>query len=197
MLGLRTPVYAPSSYVAATPQPIAVPRPAPIHIPTAAELLPDVIRLDVALRLTVPLMDDVSGNTPASPGAILLASWMSTHGYWDALLAMPDSKRAEIMKDSEAMRGRRICVSGTVVEIARDKTAPFQLYIGGMSQGMANFVRFLAVGSAEGVLENQWARFCGITPGTQNYPNVSGGETHAVQIVGSFDLKARPPEDDY
>lgn len=162
------------------------------------ERLRDTEHLAGALELTVPLMSDVDPGEPWSEGATLLAAWMDLRYFWPELRAMPDTKRAEIMKDSDTTRGRRICVSGTVIEIKREKSYPFHAYVGGLNQGYGmNVVRFIAVGSTEGILENKWARLCGITPGLYNYSNTSGGEVHAVGIVGAFDLSAAPPEEGY
>jgi hypothetical protein len=179
------------------PKPVAEPAQAPIPVavapkePSILDRLARAQTLSAALEITVPLMKDVGNGDPVSIGGLALAQWMSSHDFWTELLKMPDTKRAEILKDSDEYRGRRVCIQGSIVEIARDKSLPFKLYVGGM---MANYsaVRFLSVGSTEGILEGKLARFCGITPGLQSYANVSGGETHAVQLIGAFDLKYAP-----
>lgn len=71
------------------------------------------------------------------------------------------------MKDSAAMRGRRLCVTGSVVQIMRDQSAPFPL---------------LAVGNTAGVVEHVTARYCGITPGIEIYTTQAGGQMTAVEI---------------
>jgi hypothetical protein len=159
---------------------------------TPVERLARVGTLAEAITIAKPMMDDTQGEQ-VSPGAAVLALWWSQHSdRWTELMAMPDTRRADILKDPDFYRGRRICMTGTVVQIFRDKTAgsPAPIYLGVMSHGYANFVRFLAVQSTHGVVEDTAARFCGIAIGTQSYPNVSGGTTIAVQVVGEFDIPA-------
>lgn len=148
---------------------------------TLREVLPTVL----------PFMNDTQ-NGELSNGAAVLAIWWSRRpSLWAELLAMPDTRRAEIMKDPDPYRGQRLCVTGTVIEIARDKSVPLRsaIYVGGISHN-GGFVRFLAVNSTAGVVENTPARLCGIVIGLQTYPNRLNSTTTAVQVVGEFDLPA-------
>lgn len=197
MAALAAQAFQKPAYIPVLPPPPVLPRvPQAPPPPTLAEKALAAKSLRETLAYSVPLMQDVDGEK-LSDGALLFAAWASGHEFWQDLLRMPDTKRAEILKDSDSQRGRRICVSGTVTQIFRDKSLPFRAFLGVLLAGPTGFVRFVAVNSTEGVLENQWARFCGITPGVQSYPNVSSGTTHAVQIVGSFDLSARPDDGYY
>jgi hypothetical protein len=54
--------------------------------------------------------------------------------------------------------------------------------------GSVNIVRFYAVGSSGDLVQNRPARFCGAVAGRYSYDNAAGGSTHAVAVVGLFDL---------
>lgn len=187
-LGKSKSVATATELATTTATPTAAPAPMP---PTLAERLARATTLSEAIAMTKPLMGDVQGED-VNQGAALLAMWW-THrtGLWSELVAMPDTKRAEVMKDPEPWRGRRICMTGSVTQIFRDKSTSSSapVYMGVLYHN-GGFVRFLAVQSTEGIVEQTPARFCGVTIGLQSYPNVSGGTTHAIQVVGLFDIPA-------
>lgn len=176
---------------AAPPLPVvtAAPEPSPAP-PTLADRLVRATTLREATNLTKPLMGDVTGED-VNEGAAMLAMWWARQpsSFWTELLALPDSRRAEVMKDPEPYRGQRICMTGSVTQIFRDKSAPVRtpVYMGVLYHN-GGFARFVAVHSTQGIVENTPARFCGIVIGLQSYSNVSGGTTHAVQVVGEFDI---------
>lgn len=180
-----TPPPLPTVAVTATPE-AAKPK-----APTLNEKLAAAANLRDAVALTKPLFADVQGED-VNPGAALLAMWWARRPtLWAELAAMPDTKRAEIMKDPDPYRGHRICMTGSVTQIFRDKSTPANapVYMGVLYHN-GGFVRFLAAQSTQGVVEGTPARFCGIAVGLQSYPNVSGGTTHAIQVVGLFDIPA-------
>ena len=94
------------------------------------------------------------------------------------------------MKDSEEERGRRICTRGKLIEIHAERTSYGKLYDGGMFMGWSysRVVSFIAVGSTRGINQGSRARFCGVVIGRYSYSNSGGGVTHAVQLVGVFDI---------
>ncbi len=171
-------------------QPAPEPEPAP-HVPTPLERLASATSLRQAIPIAKPLMGDTQ-NGDVSQGAVVLALWWAHHpNLWAELLSMPDTKRAEIMKDPDPYRGQRICITGSVIEIARDKSTPASapVFEGGISHN-SGYVRFLAVGSTTGIVESTPARFCGIAIGLQTYPNRMNSTTTAVYVVGEFDIPA-------
>lgn len=169
-------------------QPAQAPAP---HVPTPVERIATATTLRQAIPIAKPLMADTQ-NGDVSQGAVILALWWARHpSLWAELLAMPDTKRAEIMKDPDPYRGQRICITGSVIEIARDKSTPASapVFEGGISHN-SGYVRFLAVGSTAGIVESTPARFCGVAIGLQTYPNRMNSTTTAVYVVGEFDIPA-------
>lgn len=173
--------------VAATTPEAPAPAPAP---PTPLERMAKAATLREAVGITRPLMADVRGEDISQGAALLAVWWARRPALWSELTAMPDSKRAEIMKDPDAYRGQRICMTGTVSQIFRDKSSSTSapVYMGVLYHN-GGFARFIAVQSTQGVVENTPARFCGIAIGLQSYDNVNKGTTHAIQAVGLFDIQ--------
>jgi hypothetical protein len=180
-----TPPPLPAATVTAAPE---APKP---QAPTLSEKLAGAANLSEAVALTKPHFGDVQGEEVNNGAALLAMWWAHRSTLWNELVAMPDTRRAEIMKDPDPYRGQRICMTGSVTQIFRDKSTPpsAPVYMGVLYHN-GGFVRFLAVQSTQGIVEGTPARFCGIAVGLQSYPNVSGGTTHAIQVVGLFDIPA-------
>ena len=49
-------------------------------------------------------------------------------------------------------------------------------------------IHYLAAGDTGTLVDGDRARFCGVTTGRYSYSNAGGGTTHAVQLIGMFDL---------
>lgn len=169
----------------------AAPEPTKPSAPTLGDRLVAATTLREAIAIAKPLMGDVRGEDVNQGAAVLATWWAHRPNLWSQLVAMPDTRRAEIMKDPDPYRGQRICMTGSVTQIFRDKSTPANapVYMGVLYHN-GGFVRFLAVQSTQGIVEDTPARFCGIAVGLQSYPNVSGGTTHAIQVVGLFDTPA-------
>lgn len=125
-------------------------------------------------------------------GTALLGVWASRSMEWsDVAVATAETSYALVQKDSATERGKRLCVSGMIVEIHVDrvKNQPDQpaTYNGNlMSDG--NVVSFVAVGDTGTLVAQSFARLCGVVTGAHHYSNSAGGRTHAVWMVGMFDL---------
>lgn len=91
----------------------------------------------------------------------------------------------EAKKDPDSVRGRVLKVAGTVLEIHQSG----ELTDGAISTG-SSFVRFVTAMPSDGIYENQWATFKGVFLQQFEYPNVSGGTTQTVLVVGAFDTPA-------
>jgi hypothetical protein len=122
------------------------------------------------------------------PAAAVFAGWSTKHMTWLDLQKIPETKFALVLKDPEAVRGKRLCSSGSIVEIRVDRSSGKPVYIGGLMSPSGNVTRFLAVGSSGELVERSQARVCGVVTGTYSYGNSGGGTTHAVNVVGMFDL---------
>lgn len=162
------------------------PEPIEVKLPSPTERLASATTLAQAIGAARQAMSDEE--MTLSPGAAMLAGWSAQRLTWADLQTIPETKRSLIMKDPEAERGKRLCASGTVVEIHAERTAGSVFYNGGLMTASGDVVRYIAVGSSGELVANSVARICGIVIGTFSYGNSGGGVTHAAQIVGMFDL---------
>jgi hypothetical protein len=148
----------------------------------------DATTLDDALK-AFHLSDSGNAETPEALG---LAMWMSEHAWFDDLeKRKADTSIALILKNSEAERGKVLCVSGEVVEIA---TMPASIgrkvedlnraIIVIANQG----VRVVAARSTGKIVANTPAKFCGVVAGKSSYYNSQGGTARTAYVVGMFDL---------
>lgn len=133
-------------------------------------------------------MKDIVGSD-VSVGAAKLAVWGAENMHWAELQEIPTTKYGLVMKDSDAQRGQRICISGRVIEIELDRSVPGKkIFVGGMYDDGDRIYRFVALQSTGEIMAHSRARFCGVVTGQQHYPNSAGGMAHAVHLVGMFDL---------
>lgn len=123
-----------------------------------------------------------------SDGAQDLVLWAQDRIEWKELAAVASTKPALVMKDSDDQLGKRICASGQIIEISANEVAG-KVYVGELANmDSGNIFRFIALRSTGDLVEQSNARFCGIVTGKVNYSNSMGGESHAIQLVGMFDL---------
>lgn len=166
----------------------AIPPAAPVEPakPTLAQQLNATTGTLAAVELLRDHFEDARDTM--DPATALFAVWATTRMQWSELQKLPETQRALIMKDSEAERGKRLCASGSIVEIAADRSAGKPIYRGGLITPSMNVVRFDAVGSTGALVERSAGRICGVVTGKESYSNSGGGVTHAVRLVGMFDL---------
>jgi len=131
-------------------------------------------------------------NSP-SDGAFLFTIWASKYLKWsDISVVRNETTFAKVSKDPDAERGKRLCTLSRIIEIQRVPTdnTPSPVFIGGafMNGGFHNVARFFAVKSTGDLVQNSSARFCGVVVGKVSYMNSVGGTTHALSLVGMFDL---------
>ena len=131
--------------------------------------------------------------TQISVGALSLAIWSSENMKWSELQALPTAKYGMVMKESDSERGKKICVTGNVVEISADSSGPQKVYLGGMADEQFHIYRFIAVGSTGEIVAGSNSRFCGVVTGKNDYSNSAGGVAHAIHLVGMFDLPENNP----
>jgi hypothetical protein len=55
-------------------------------------------------------------------GSALLALWAAGHLTWEMLESVPATSAAMFHKDPETERGKRLCISGTIVEIRAERS---------------------------------------------------------------------------
>jgi hypothetical protein len=73
-----------------------------------------------AIAVARPMMSNTVGRLDV--GSAQLAMWASKFLSWQALEALPETSPALFKKDPDAERGRRLCMSGTVLEIRAEKS---------------------------------------------------------------------------
>ncbi len=170
----------------AAPAPVVVPAPAPVP-PSAAEIILTRTTLADALSFAKPLMVDVPDE--ASQGTVLLGLWAREHLTWSDVKARRDETTiARARKDPYSERGKRMCQSGKIIQIASEPAGHGHEYRGIVMNGFDEHISFVAVGSAKGLVRRSQAQFCGIVTGVLNFKNRGGGTTHSVEMVGMFDL---------
>lgn len=123
-----------------------------------------------------------------SQGALLLTAWASENMKWSELKNVNSGKYAMVLKDSETERGKKICTSGQIIEIAADSSLSNKIFVGGIADDNFRLYRFVAVGSTGDLVQGSRSVFCGIITGRNDYNNSAGGESHAIHLVGMFDL---------
>lgn len=122
-----------------------------------------------------------------SDGAYLMALWLDRNGSLaDVTPQRDETSIAKVKKDSDAERGRRMCVRARISQIFKEKGTG--LYSGLMLTTGYDAVSFISFGSTGELVEGSRARFCGLVTGRYSFANVSGGQTQSVQMVGAFDL---------
>lgn len=143
-------------------------------------------------RAAFEAAQDEMSDTPNedSHGTALLALWAARRMRWsDVTVPQDETTFALVRKDPDAQRGKRMCSSGTIIEIREEKPATQ----GRLAHGLFNsdsdhLYRFWAAGSTGALVEQSYTTFCGIVTGKFDYSNSAGGTGHAVTQVGMFDL---------
>lgn len=173
--------------VASTPPVAVAPVVAPPPPRTPVDEIMEQATLPEAIAVALPKMTDTDDET--SPGALLLALWAAKHLTWSAVtVAKNETSFALVHKDSDAARGKRLCVRGSIVQISKLDLVDRVVFHGLMLSGYSDLVSFIAAGSTGELVEQSGARFCGVVIGTYDYSNSAGGKGHATSLVGMFDL---------
>lgn len=192
--GVAAAVAAISTMLVNSKQPVIVaaetapPKPTMVK-PTGEELVAQFMKLESwksALDVSSKQMVD---GASFSPGHSMFSVWSNRKLLWfDVVVTTNETSYVLIAKDSEKERGKRICLSGQVIEIHADKSVKPTIYEGGIVAESGNIFRFSAVHDTGEIAAHSEARFCGIVTEYQSYANSGGGTTHAASMVGMFDL---------
>lgn len=180
------------------PAAVAEPAPAPpVPVPPAIPAERDYL---AEARSSKTLVDAVGYAKPfmtdefnkSSRGTYLFAAWAIVKMTWvDVAVPVDETSHAKIQKDVDAERGKRLCVTGSIVEIAAVKDGPRAIAYEGLTHGAGGALyHFLATGDTGELVAGSMARFCGVVTGRYDYANSAGGSSHAVDVVGMFDLPA-------
>jgi hypothetical protein len=168
------------------PAPERAPEPPPRE-ESFAEILAKIPSLQGALDVT---RDDMSDEfNKVSSGAIALSIWAAQRMRWtDVAVPKDETSFALVQKDSDEARGKRMCVTGKLIQIAVEKTDFGKIHEGLLMTYGYKLFHFMTVGSSGELVQDSRARICGVVTGKYDYSNSGGGTGHAVQIVGMFDL---------
>ena len=101
------------------------------------------------------------------------------------LKLLPQTKYREAEKSPETERGKLMKYRGQLMQI---KNINDNLCEGTIIQNGWDVVFFYAVGSTKGLYANSWGTFYGIFTQQYSYQNTGGGTTHALVLVGYFDI---------
>jgi hypothetical protein len=122
-------------------------------------------------------------------GAVSFSIWaMKKDISWKDLNSLTKTSYAKCKKDIDSERGNVLCVSGSVLEMTVQRSGYGAVYVGGFNSSSFNIVRFIAVKSTGELVNGSESKLCGVVTGLQSYSNSGGGTTHAVHVVGLFDL---------
>jgi hypothetical protein len=189
LIGSCTRESDPTTDKAATIATPAVEPPASAPAPTRSPL--DVLMTKGTLAEAIDhlrgQMTDTDEET--SPGALLLALWAAEHLTWaEVEVTRNETSFAVVHKDSDASRGKRMCVRGTIIQIAKNELDHGEVFSGLLVSGYRDIASFIAAGSTGKLVQDSRARFCGVVIGRYDYSNSAGGKGHAISMVGMFDL---------
>jgi hypothetical protein len=175
--------------------------PAPSVLAAASETTQpsaeDLIKQELAKIDHMPCMDAFGNLRPRMRDAVnedddatsLFALYAARRLRWrDVYVAADETTFGKVQKDSDQERGRRMCISGGIVQIKNTEAIGGKLAEGLLLSSGGHVYRFFAAASTGDLVERSDARFCGIVTGLYDYSNSGGGTSHAVTLVGMFDL---------
>jgi hypothetical protein len=166
--------------------PIAVPVDAPPPTTPAVAREPDV-RGAATLSAALDEARAKMGDGPApSEGALLLAAWADRALDWADVDRQSETSAARVLERPSSERGKRLCASGEIAEIADFDASGTKVHAGRLVADPTTTLHFLAVRSVGTLAPRGRARVCGIVTGVIE-PN-DGKGSPMVQLVGLFDL---------
>lgn len=176
-------------------RPVAASAPAAPSKPDDEVLAERLWQADFATAVSRALPGMADTTNEASPGAAMLAIWASRRmTLEDVAVAKNETSVRLVAKDSDAARGKRMCVSGHLVEIERQDTVEGEhVFVGILQTASWDLIHFYAARDTGSLVERSRARICGVVTGRFTYSNSGGGTGHAVELVGVFDLPQNRP----
>lgn len=151
------------------------------------EQLPMPSTLEGAIDAYTPITMDFYNEFPTVLGAYAL--WNQSVGTsWNEINKVEKTSYGKIMKDPTAEYGKRLCVTGNIIEIETDRSLGEPIYNLGMNDNDFNIYRATAIESSGELVEGSNATLCGIVIGKLGYDNAAGGTTRAPYLFGIFDL---------
>lgn len=120
-------------------------------------------------------------------GKDVLLGWSASRLRWADLQTVPATSYGKAMKDIDPERGKRLCASGSVIEIFKVKGTAVPHFEGGIMTD-SGVIRFAAVQGTGDIVAQSYARFCGVLTGHVEYENIGKTTTQGLMAIGMFDL---------
>jgi hypothetical protein len=156
-------------------------------VASVSERLSHINKISEALAITKPVMTDSFGED--SSGTYNFVGWSSKNMSWnDVSVKKNETSFGKAMKDIDSERTKKLCFTGRVIQISKVNSGIYHGIISASYWGRAIY-NFYAVGNTGNIVEGNQVRFCGVVTGIYNYNNSGGGVSHAITVVGKFDLK--------
>lgn len=202
VIGVGVLVYASQGGGTRTPPVPVAPAPAPRAEPPAVATDPatpaassgadaaptpeEAVLAAPSLTAAAAVIRDRLDERAVADGAWLLARYASGRATWaDFHVADAETSLPLALKDGARERGKRLCVTGRLLDIARSDLDQRPVYAGALVTADGDTLRFVAVGSTGTLVKRDTGTFCGV---------VTGRVDDAAMAVGMFDLpeNARP-----
>lgn len=166
---------------------------------TTTSVAPDSVASmkGMPIREALPRFGFGDADDDMHPSVFKFVVWSNENSKWHDFFPGPSETSAALAKkDMEEARGKKLCVSGRIGEIAviRSQKISVKMTSGWMTSktGGDRFSFATAFDSGD-LVQNSAALFCGYVVGTRYFSNVSGGTTATIQLVGMFDLPSTHP----
>ena len=149
------------------------------------DLLQEAKNIKDMWDICLPFMEDSFDDT--NPGTKCVGLWAGKNLTWNMVSVLTDETNYNLVrKNPDKERGKRLCVSGTIIQISEYKNSISNE--GLLRNASGKLYNFNNVKSSGNLVGHDFARMCGIVTGTYDYHNSGGGVGHTVDIVGIWDL---------
>jgi hypothetical protein len=127
-------------------------------------------------------------------GTLILVGWSTRHLHWpDVAVPQDETSFDRVQKDPDRQWGKRLCVTGSIVQISPVRTDSAHFFNGVLTAPGGRTFAFFAIGSAGALAEASRARLCGVVTAWTNHAD-SAGAGRTVTLVGMFDLPENHPD---
>lgn len=151
------------------------------------ERVMEMPNMTAALAMTMSEMGNRYQNV--SPGTALFASWAMKHmSPQDVITTNNEVTFGLAMKDIVEARGKRMCVTGYIIELEIMNLPLGKMGTGKLMDEDRNIYNLLAVRSTGTLVEQDEATFCGIITEKYDYLSSDDMTRHALTLVGMFAL---------
>jgi hypothetical protein len=125
-----------------------------------------------------------AGQDEEEPATSLFREWSTRHLHWSDVSSSKTTP-AKVFKDTTSEFGKPYCGRGYIVQLSKTN---YSDYFEALISAGSDIVHLSAVGDTGELVQGMDGGFCGIVTGTYTYSNTGGGTTHAIDVVGMFDL---------